>query len=119
MTFYVNFPPEVIAATAEAAAAAAEEGITVEPDVDLAEKVSRYMIYWLRKNSFFPLGDTSIGNRTSFFGFRQAQIVTFWRNSTVIVSFDFVVVFAKTGGASRYNFLRFSWSRLEKHETRL
>ena len=56
MTFYVNFPPEVIAATAEAAAAAAEEGITVEPDVDLAEKVSRYMIYWLRKNSIliFP-----------------------------------------------------------------
>ena len=53
MTFYVNFPPEVIAATAEAAAAAAEEGITVEPDVDLAEKVSRFMIYWLRKNSFF------------------------------------------------------------------
>merc|ERR1711997_1445837 len=40
MTFYVNFPPEVIAATAEAAAAAAEEGITVEPDVDLAEKTS-------------------------------------------------------------------------------
>jgi len=38
MTFYVNFPPEVIAATQEAAAVA-EEGITVEPDVDLAEKV--------------------------------------------------------------------------------
>merc|ERR1712038_165710 len=39
MTFYVNFPPEVIAATQEAAAVA-EEGITVEPDVDLAEKTS-------------------------------------------------------------------------------
>jgi len=39
MTFFVNFPPEVIAATAEAAAVA-EEGITVEPDVDLAEKVN-------------------------------------------------------------------------------
>ena len=43
MTFYVNFPPEVIAATAEAAAVA-EEGITVEPDVDLAEKVNRMII---------------------------------------------------------------------------
>ena len=53
MTFYVNFPPEVIAATAEAAAAAAEEGITVEPDVDLAEKVNRYIIYWLGKNKIF------------------------------------------------------------------
>ena len=43
MTFYVNFPPEVIAATAEAAAVA-EEGITVEPDVDLAEKVNHMII---------------------------------------------------------------------------
>ena len=60
MTFYVNFPPEVIAATAEAAAAAAEEGITVEPDVDLAEKVSRYMIYWLRKNSFFNISRSEL-----------------------------------------------------------
>ena len=55
MTFYVNFPPEVIAATAEAAAAAAEEGITVEPDVDLAEKVNRYIIFWLIQNSFFNI----------------------------------------------------------------
>ena len=43
MTFYVNFPPEVIAATAEAAAVA-EEGITVEPDVDLAEKVNHMIL---------------------------------------------------------------------------
>ena len=43
MTFYVNFPPEVIAATAEAAAVA-EECITVEPDVDLAEKVINYQL---------------------------------------------------------------------------
>ena len=51
MTFYVNFPPEVIAATAEAAAVA-EEGITVEPDVDLAEKVNRYIIHWLIQKAF-------------------------------------------------------------------
>ena len=43
MTFYVNFPPEVIAATAEAVAVE-EEGITVEPDVDLAEKVNHMII---------------------------------------------------------------------------
>ena len=46
MTFYVNFPPEVIAATAEAVAVE-EEGITVEPDVDLAEKVNHMIIEWV------------------------------------------------------------------------
>ena len=67
MTFYVNFPPEVIAATAEAAAAAAEEGITVEPDVDLAEKVNRYIIFWLIQNIILPI--RSYFNRLSFFLF--------------------------------------------------
>ena len=49
MTFYVNFPPEVIAATQEAAAVA-EEGITVEPDVDLAEKV--IIVMFIRDANF-------------------------------------------------------------------
>ena len=60
MTFYVNFPPEVIAATAEAAAAAAEEGITVEPDVDLAEKVYRFTIYCLRKIDFSNISHSGL-----------------------------------------------------------
>ena len=50
MTFYVNFPPEVIAATQEAAAVA-EEGITVEPDVDLAEKV--IIVAFIRDATFY------------------------------------------------------------------
>ena len=63
MTFYVNFPPEVIAATAEAAAAAAEEGITVEPDVDLAEKVNRYIIHWLIQKAFIMFSTWRYFNR--------------------------------------------------------
>ena len=78
MTFYVNFPPEVIAATAEAAAVA-EEGITVEPDVDLAEKVINYLLQ--DRN----LGGTKVKKSDCFqkhstiltIIFRQVQTVTY------------------------------------------
>ena len=62
MTFYVNFPPEVIAATQEAAAVA-EEGITVEPDVDLAEKV--IIVMFIRDANFWVIS-LNVLRRTSY-----------------------------------------------------